>query len=373
MNKFLILPALFLTLTLAAAQPPNAPFESAKPGYRFSFPKDHGAHPGFRTEWWYFTGHLRSEEGEEYGYELTFFRQGNDHPEVLKNPSRWAPRQLYFAHFAVTDLPQKRFYYHDRISREAIGKAGAKTDRLEVWIDRWRAVQEGETIRLQAEEGLSGKESSGKLKIDLTLSPLKPPVVHGKEGISKKGEDEGQASHYYSLTRLETKGSLRIGGREEKVLGLSWMDHEFGSAILNSRQIGWDWLSIQLDDGTDVMLFQIRREEGAIDRESSGTIVAPDGRSRHLAAGDFTMTPVEHWKSAESGANYPVGWKIEVPSERLFLESQPALPDQELITSRSTRIVYWEGASRFRGTKRGEPIDGKGYIELTGYAAPLNE
>ncbi len=375
MNKGIVASlTFFLALSVASAEPPQGTFESAKPGYHFSFPKDHGSHPTFRTEWWYFTGQLQSGDGKEYGYELTFFRQGSDNPEVLKNPSRWAPRHLYLAHFAMTDIPQKRFYYHDRMSREAIGRAGAKTDRLEVWIDPWRAVQEGETIHLQAEEKpSSGKEAHGGWKIDLTLSPAKPPVIHGEDGISKKGEEAGQASHYYSFTRLETKGSLWIDGKEEKVTGASWMDHEFGSSILNSHQVGWDWFSIQLEDGSEYMFFQIRRDNGEKDRASSGTVVSPDGRSRHLTADQFTLTPVQYWKSPASRANYPVGWKIEIPSEQLSLESQPVLAEQELITSKSTRITYWEGASRFNGTKGGKPMTGKGYVELTGYAKPFNQ
>jgi len=365
-KRLLIFLVLLSTLCLGAARPP---FEFAEPGYQFAFPRDHGAHPAFRTEWWYFTGQLASG-GREFGYELTFFRQGSGNPAVLENPSRWAPRQLYLAHFAVTDPQRKRFFYTDQMSREALGKAGARPDRLEVWIDSWRADQEGETIRLRAGDERSGKDGEGG-KIDLSLSPSKPPVIHGEEGVSKKGEEPGQASHYYSFSRLETRGSLWVDGREEKVTGSSWMDHEFGSGILNRHQVGWDWFSIQLDDGNDYMLFQIRREKGARDRESSGTVIGPRGERRHLTAGEFTLTPIQYWKSGTTGANYPVGWKLEIPSERLSLESRPALPDQELITSNSTRISYWEGASRFQGTKGEKQVTGKGYIELTGYASPL--
>jgi predicted secreted hydrolase len=255
------------------------------------------------------------------------------------------------------------------MSREAIGNAGAAPDHLEVWIDRWRAVQEGKTIHLLAEE--KGSDASARWKIDLTLSPIKGPVVHGIEGISKKGEEKGQASHYYSFTRLETTGTIWINGKEERVRGWSWMDHEFSSSVLNPHQVGWDWFSIQLEDGSDYMLFQIRREKGEKDRVSSGTIIAPDGSRRHLTADEFIVTPLQYWKSPASRANYPVGWKIEIPSEHLSLESQPAIPQQELITAKSTRVAYWEGISRFRGTKSGKQITGKGYVELTGYAAPL--
>ncbi len=345
-------------------------FEDARPGYAYVFPRDHGSHPKFQIEWWYFTGNLESKDGKEYGYELTFFRRGIANPKVLENPSRWAVREIYLAHFAVTDPSEGRFHYQEKISREAIGKAGAKENRLEVWIDHWHAVQDGEQFRLRA-GGVFQKSEDWRIDLRLTLS--KPLVIHGKSGISRKGEEKGQASHYYSFTRLDTSGFLWVDGKEERVTGSSWMDHEFSTSILNPAQIGWDWFSIQLDDQSEVMIYQIRRKGGEKDPVSSGTIVFSDGRSRHLAADDFSLTPIQNWKSEESGAVYPVGWKIEIPSEQLVLTSKPLLQDQELITAASTRVTYWEGASRFEGTKAGKTISGKGYIELTGYAEPFTD
>lgn len=370
-----ILLLLFLVAPAFAERPVAAlsfrPFKSAQPGYRFSFPRDHGAHPDFKIEWWYFTGNLTSEE-KDYGYELTFFRRGVDPPQTEKNPSRWAIRDLYFAHFALTDGGGKRFYHTDKISREAIGKAGARPDRLEVWIDRWRAVQEEEgPIHLQAEA--EGEAEGSRWKIDLLLTSDKPLVLHGTDGISRKGGEPGQASHYISFTRLQTQGAISIDGKERPVSGLSWMDHEFSSSMLNKNQVGWDWFSIQLEDKREVMLYQIRTVEGGKDRFSSGTMIEPDGAIRHLPADAFILTPLRHWKSRKSGGDYPVAWRIEIPSERLILESEPLLEDQELITSKSTRVAYWEGASRFRGTKDGHSIEGKGYIEMTGYAEPFNK
>lgn len=349
----------------------SRPFEAAAPGYRFSFPRDHGAHPNFKTEWWYFTGNLTAD-GQAYGYELTFFRRGVDSPQTEKNPSRWAIRDLYFAHFALTDVEEKRFYYTDKISREAIGKAGASSDRLDVWIDRWRASQKSDgTLHLQAEaeEAAEGV----RWKIDLLLAPGKPLVIHGTDGISRKGGEPGQASHYLSYTRLKTTGTLSIDGKTRSVSGLSWMDHEFSSSMLNKNQAGWDWFSIQLEDEREVMLYQIRTVEGGKDPFSGGTIIEPDGTARHLSADAFTLTPLRNWKSKKSGGEYPVAWRIEIPSKRLTLESEPLLEDQELITSKSTRVAYWEGASRFQGTKEGKSIEGKGYIEMTGYAEPFNK
>ncbi|MBI3803658.1 MAG: carotenoid 1,2-hydratase [Nitrospirae bacterium] len=346
-------------------------FERAQPGYRFSFPRDHGTHPNFKIEWWYFTGNL-SSAGNEIGYELTFFRRGIDPPKGEENPSRWAVKDLYFAHFALTDGVGKRFFYTDKISREAIGKAGAQRDRLEVWIDRWRAVQETDgTIHLQAEA--EGETDRPGWKIDLLLTPEKPPVIQGSDGISRKGGEPGQASHYISYTRLQTEGTVSIGGKGQAVAGLTWMDHEFSSSMLNKNQVGWDWFSIQLKEGGELMLYQIRTIDGKRDPFSSGTVVHPDGTSRHLTADAFTLTPARYWKSPANSTSYPVGWKIEVPSEGLSLTSDPILDAQELITSKSTRVAYWEGASRFSGTRQGRPVTGKGYVELTGYDQPFGQ
>ncbi|WDT79659.1 MAG: hypothetical protein MPW14_21420 [Candidatus Manganitrophus sp.] len=370
----LILLLFFLAASDAAERQVAAlssrPFETAAPGYRFSFPRDHGAHPNFKTEWWYFTGNLTAD-GKAYGYELTFFRRGVDRPQTEKNPSQWAIRDLYFAHFALTDGEGKRFLNTDKISREAIGKAGAQQDRLEVWIDRWRAAQESDgTIHLQAE---AEEGEGGSWKIDLILAPEKTLVIHGTDGISRKGGEPGQASHYLSFTRLQTKGTLSIDGKERSVSGLSWMDHEFSSSMLNKNQAGWDWFSIQLENGREVMLLSNSDDRGGKDPFSGGTIVEPDGTARHLTADAFTLTPLRNWTSKKSGGEYPVAWRIEIPSEKLTLTSEPLLEDQELITSKSTRVAYWEGASRFQGTKEGKSIEGKGYIEMTGYAEPFNK
>lgn len=340
-------------------------FEKALPGYRFSFPRDHGSHPSYLIEWWYFTGNLQSEMGNAYGYELTFFRRGIENRFENKNPSRWTVRDIYLAHFAVTDIGGKNFYYDEKMSREAIGKAGAKEEKMDVWIDHWSLVQEGEAMLLRA--------GNDEFRIALALQPEKPLVIHGTEGISRKQAESDAATHYYSFTRLKTSGKLTTYGKEAAVSGLSWMDHEFGSSMLGEDQMGWDWFSIQLDDGSEYMFYQIRRRSGGKDEASSGTAVFPNGKTRHLSASDFSLTPLSHWKSQKSGGNYPIEWNISVPSEGLILTSEPVLAEQELITSKSTRVTYWEGASNFVGKKRGRPIAGKGYVELTGYAKDLKE
>jgi predicted secreted hydrolase len=375
MNNWRLIRLATLTLLLAfsslrAEAPAEKRFKDARPGYAYTFPRDHGSHSEFQIEWWYFTGNLESKGGTEYGYELTFFRRGIANPKVLENPSRWAVREIYLAHFAVTDPSGRRFHYQEKISREAIGKAGAKEDRLEVWIDHWQAVQEGDQMKLRAGGIFKNSED---WRIDLVLTPSKPLVIHGKSGISRKGEEEGQASHYYSFTRLDTTGLLWIDGKEEPVTGSSWMDHEFSTSILNPAQIGWDWFSIQLDDQSEVMIYQIRRKGGEKDPVSSGTIISPDGTVRHLKSDEFLLTSIQNWKSKNSGAVYPVSWRIEIPSEQLVLTSKPFLQEQELMTAASTRVTYWEGASHFKGTKAGKTISGKGYIELTGYAEPFTD
>ncbi|MFQ5598463.1 MAG: lipocalin-like domain-containing protein [Nitrospiria bacterium] len=358
---------LFVSVGFVWAEPgtEGTRFEKALPGYRFAFPRDHGSHPTYLIEWWYFTGNLQSKSGDAYGYELTFFRRGIENTFVEENPSRWTVRDLYLAHFAVSDLPKKRFFYEEKISRAALGKAGAKEGEMEVWIDRWSAVQEGETMRLIAGEGA--------FRIALELRPAKPLVIHGTEGVSRKGDALGDASHYYSFTRLMTEGSMVANGKEIAVTGLSWMDHEFGSSLLGADQVGWDWFSIQLDDGSDYMFYQIREKGGGKDAVSSGTAVAFDGTARHLRSEDFTLKPLSHWTSSKSGGAYPLVWEIALPSEGLVLRAEPAMDDQELMTDESTRVTYWEGASRFSGTKRGETVSGAGYIELTGYAGRLND
>ncbi|MGH7228322.1 MAG: lipocalin-like domain-containing protein, partial [Nitrospiraceae bacterium] len=221
----------------------DAGFRLASPGYTYRFPHDHGSHDEFRTEWWYYTGHLSTDSGRRFGYQLTFFRRGLDQEQVRANPSRWAIRHLYLAHFALSDLDKRRFRYAEKASRAGLGKAGAEAGRLRVWIDRWlteetSAQRDAHHLKASAEDFL----------IDLTLAPEKPPVVHGERGVSRKGDAPGQASHYYSLTRLGTTGALSIQGEPQAVTGLSWMDHEFGSADLAEDLVGWDWFSIQLDN-----------------------------------------------------------------------------------------------------------------------------
>ncbi len=329
----------------------------------WSFPRDHGAHPEYRTEWWYFTGNLEGAGGEAYGYQLTFFRVGiREAPLEPQNP--WSLRDLYLGHFAVTDEDRQTFRYEERVSREGPGLADASTEGLEVWLFDWSARMEGDAIRLEAHG--TGAD------LALLLTPRKPVVLHGEGGLSRKGPDPGQASYYASYTDLETQGTIRVaGGPRLSVTGTSWFDQEFGSNQLAEDQAGWDWFSVHLTDGRDLMIYRLRLKDGTVEPASSGTLVEPDGSTRHLTLSSFTLEALDHWESPRTGARYPVRWRLKVPDSSIDLTLEPLLLDQELVTEGSTGVVYWEGAVSGTGRSRGEPVLGTGYVEMTGYAGTL--
>ncbi|OGW47190.1 MAG: hypothetical protein A2V62_11795 [Nitrospirae bacterium RBG_19FT_COMBO_58_9] len=361
-------PLLFLAGSLLVVIPGFAAdtaqeFRVATKGYHYAFPRDHGSHEAFRTEWWYYTGQLTAKDGRPFGYQLTFFRRGMPHEQVKTLPSQWAVTQLYLAHFAVSDLRKGRFHYAEKISRAGLGKAGAADDRLHVWIDRWSVESPSATPDRQT---LQATEDD--LTLQLSVSPDKPLVLHGADGISRKGSAAGQASHYYSFTRLATTGQLTIGTESFDVTGTSWMDHEFGSAELGKDLVGWDWFSLQLDDQRELMLYRLRRADGSADPVSSGTLIDREGRGHHLSIGDFSLEPTSYWTSPTSKARYPQRWRLTIPSQQLSLELAPLMAEQELSTTRSTQVTYWEGAIEARGTSHEQPIHGQGYMELTGYA-----
>ena len=342
-------------------------WRAADPGYTLSFPRDHAAHPDHRIEWWYYTGNLRAADGRRFGYQLTFFRFGVDRRPV--NPSRWAVRDLYMAHFAVTDVERGEHHVAERLNRAGIGWAGASTDTLHVWNDGWSVTLDEDGGRVHQ---LAAASDDGSLVLDLRLDPAGPPVLHGVNGFSQKGAEVGNASHYYSFTRLRTTGNLLVDGEGVEVQGLSWMDHEFGTSFLEAAQAGWDWFSIQLDDGTDLMVYVMRRIDGARDSRSSGTLVSQAGVTP-LRVDDYRLTPGRRWTSPASGAAYPVAWRIEIPPHGIDLEVTAALDAQELETGQSTGVTYWEGAIDVRGTRDGVPVAGAGYLEMTGYAgAPMS-
>jgi predicted secreted hydrolase len=339
-------------------------YKPALPGRKLTFPADHYSHPDFKTEWWYYTGHLESESGKRYGYQVTFFRFGlrDRQGDVKDKPPYFT--DLYMAHFAVSDIGRKKSLFWERINRGYQEKAGAETDRYLVWNEDWKVGGDEKNHQIQV--------SDRGTELRLRLVSLKPPALHGQNGLSQKGEGEGRASYYYSLTRMKTEGEITIDGKREKVRGLTWMDHEFGSNQLREDQVGWDWFSLQLDDRTEFMLYLIRRKDGSPDPYSSGTLVKSDGTTKHLRLEDFQIGVLERWKSRKSGGNYPMKWKVTIPAEGVELEIVPEFTDQELITNRSTRVTYWEGAARINGMMRNKPIGGSGYVEMTGYVGKPN-
>jgi predicted secreted hydrolase len=333
---------------------------AAGPG-PLTFPADHGPHPDYQTEWWYYTGNLQTPDGRRFGYQLTFFRRALVPPTArMARASNWAADQIHMAHLALANVADGDFRALERFSRGAAGLAGARAVPFAVWLEDWSVFElEGGDWRLQATaEGLA---------LDLTLHDAKGPVLQGDQGYSRKGPEPGNASYYYSLTRLDTTGSVSLEGQTYVVTGLSWMDHEYSTSALSTGQLGWDWFSLQLDDGSELMVFQIRRDDGSIDPYSSGTLVEADGRTLHLEKGDFEIVVGATWRSPHTGAEYPAGWTVTVPAADLVLRLEPHLADQELNLS----YAYWEGAVRITGARNGRPLTGAGYVELTGYAASM--
>jgi len=334
----------------------DEPYRQAVPGYHYSFPRDHFDHREFRTEWWYYTGNVRDAAGRRFGFELVFFRQGERNAGA--NPSAWRVDDLYLAHLALTDVEGKRFYAHQRLNRAGPGIAGASFAERRIWNGNWSATWQGERQVLEA--------TADEFRFRIDLAPAKAAIVHGVSGVSQKGDAAGEASHYVSFTRLTVTGYLAVDGRQHAVNGTAWMDHEWFTNQLYQEQAGWDWFSAQLDNQTELMLFQLRRRDGSLDRHSAGTYVDTSGRPRHLSREDFALTPVRYWRSARTGANYPVEWRIEVPALRLKLELHAALDNQELVSEDNAGPTYWEGAVSYSGSAKGV-----GYLEMTGYDRPV--
>jgi predicted secreted hydrolase len=346
-------------------------FARARPGYAMEFPRDHGPHPDFYLEWWYFTGNVRSTDGEDYGYQFTIFRNALAPPNSADSfelgiperdteppvSSEWATRQLFSAHLAISHPSGDRFLSTERIARGAAGLAGAgvSDDGLEVWVEDWslEGAPDLSLLRIHAEDPEFG--------LSLTLQPTKPIFLQGDGGYSPKGLGEGQASHYYSVTRLATEGMIRVGGDTARVAGQSWFDREWSTSLLSEDQSGWDWFSLQLDQEEDLMFFRLRSATG--DDYVDGSLVGPDGTGLPLDPARVRTRATEFWRSPVTNIEYPTRWTMSVPERGLELVIEAVLPDQEL----ETRVRYWEGAVRVTGTRRGMPLSGRGYVELTGY------
>jgi predicted secreted hydrolase len=354
--------------TAAMARAADAEFRPAAPGYAWSFPRDHSTHPGYRNEWWYFTGQLEAvdEPSRTFGYQLTFFRVGLV-PSPPSFDSPWTTANLVMVHAALSDLAGGAHPFSEVLWREipylggfpsypahplAWARAPAGTD------GRWTLDLRGDAFELAVEDRTRG------LGYRLTARPERPLVFQGPGGLSRKAEAEGYASLYYSFTRLATEGTVTVGGRTWRVRGRSWMDRELGSSQLAPRQVGWDWFGLQLADGRDLTLYVLRREDGAVDF-ARATLVGADGAVRWLTARDFAVRATATWTSPVTGARYPAAWRVEVPSAGLALDVLPALADQEDRAALAGGVFYWEGAVRVRDLA-GKPA-GEGYVELTGY------
>lgn len=325
------------------------------------FPRDHGAHYDYQTEWWYVTGEAKDASGREFGWQFTIFRRGLNPEPVDSRESSLRPRHAFAGHFAIADIKNKKFIHTDRLRRSGLGLASASDSDMNLVLEDWSMVRSGAGgIRIIA------TDTANKARIDLSLSPSRPPILHGKNGYSQKGPEPGNASAYVSFTRLATKGTIGVDGVDFDVSGESWFDHEFGTSQLGGGANGWDWFGLRLDDGRELMLYGLRRAQGDYLAYSGGTIVYQDGRSRSLASGDFTMEAAAFWTSPRTKAVYPSQWKLRVPSEKIEISVQSMLDDAELETGGTTAITYWEGPVRVSGS-----VTGRGYMELTGYAGSV--
>ena len=360
------------------------------PGYAFEFPRDHFAHPSFDSEWWYYTGNLSTAAGRHFGFELTFFRrartragagteaeagtEANARTEAgaaaASEPSAWDLDQVWLAHFTVTDTFEERFLVAERVNRSGPGLAGADAGQRRIWNGNWsvewRPGGAGRPIQT-----LTATHPDAALR--LTLEPRKPVVVHGRDGVSRKVAGDPRAvSHYLSFTRLAAAGTIALAGEELAVSGLAWMDHEFFSDYPMEDKVGWDWMSIQLDDGTDLMLFGLRDAAGRHGPDVTGTLVDPDGGARRVRWGGAALRPGRRWRSGATGAEYPVEWRVAVPDLDLRLDLRPRIDGQEVFAERGLLPPYWEGAILVSGEREGRPAAGVGYLEMTGYAERLD-
>jgi predicted secreted hydrolase len=373
--------AFFLFVGLTAAVVPLFSFHAAADDAdvylavtgpcRLAFPADHGAHPGYRTEWWYYTGNLATPGGRPFGFQVTIFRRQigptGDRRSWPEPSSAWRTQQLYLGHIALSDISGRQHLFAEDMSRGALGLAGVIQTGVDttVFLKSWKIDIGPRVQRLQA--------ATEAFAIDLDLVPLKSPVLHGDQGYSRKGDTAERASCYYSFTRLKTEGTIRLHDRELAVSGLSWMDHEFSSADLQPGIVGWDWFSLQLDNGTELMLYRLRQEDGQPNPASSGTLVGADETIRHLSTNEVKLTVVDHWQSPHSKGRYPAAWQVTVSSAKLSLSVVPNLADQEMRTPGSTAVTYWEGSVAITGEMAGRPVKGKGYVELTGYARAFEQ
>ena len=349
-----------IALSKAMGDTKDEGFDKAINKIKFNFPEDHGPHTGFKTEWWYFTGSLTTKDNKKFGYQFTIFRSALSKTETARN-SEWNSNQIYMSHFAVTDISDNEFFFEERFSREGNKLAGAQSAPFKVWLEDWQISEtgDGESFGLP---DLNIKAKNDKAEINFKLKSVKPAVLQGDSGLSQKGKQPGNASYYYSYTRLETEGKIILDGKEFEVSGYSWMDREWSTSALSEDQKGWDWFALQLDDSTELMYYQMRKNDGSPDIFSKGILIEKDGTSRAVKKEDLVLEVTDNW-TGPSGEKYPSGWRMKIPSMNIDLKITPSVKDQLMNVS----IRYWEGSVMIEGIKNNLNISGKGYAELTGY------
>ena len=336
----------------------NAGFERVLGPRPLEFPRDHGAHPGYRHEWWYVTGHLRSPEGVWRGFQLTFFRYGLV-PGQAASLSKWRSNQWVLAHFAVSDPATGKFHHDARTSRAALELAGFSESDAHLWLGDWQLARD-------PTDGSWSLAAAGKdATLRLRLAPAKPLVLQGDRGYSAKSSEPGNASHYYSLPRLSGRGHLRLEGLEHPVEAEAWLDHEWGTSGLGPAQAGWDWFALQLEDGRELTFYRLRLQDGGTDPHSRGLLVAADGKAEALGHDAVQLHPLRWWQSPASGLRYPVAWEVAIPSRSLAFRLEPVFDAQEWADG----LRYWEGAVAVSDAASGAAV-GRGYLELTGYGPP---
>jgi len=349
-----------VSLSKAMGDVENEDFSKAVEKRKFVFPDDHGPHPDFRTEWWYFTGNLVSDDGKEFGYQFTIFRSALS-KETSERNSEWNSNQIYMAHFAVTDIDGNKFYFDERFSREGNNLAGAQASPFIVWVEDWQIIQVQNEVLFDLPI-INVMAKTENFEIDFILESVKPFVLQGDEGLSQKGKQPGNASYYYSYTRLKTEGKIILEGKEFSVNGFSWMDREWSTSALSEDQAGWDWFALQLDDNTEIMYYQMRKNDGTPDIFSKGVYVNKDGTSQLLKKEDVILNVNDYWESP-TGEKYPSGWRLRIPAKEIDINITPAIKNQLM----DVAVRYWEGSVKIDGTKSGSRILGRGYVEMTGY------
>ena len=358
--------SLFYLTSLPLAASESEGYLSVTGPCNLEFPEDHGAHPDYRTEWWYYTGNLQARNGDRYGFQLTFFRSRVSPPGTEKKwppqTSAWRTPQVYLAHAAISDISGKQHRLDEDMSRGALGLAGVNQSEgsTKVYLKNWSTRIEPDSHRLDV--------VASDFSIALSFKPGKPIVLHGDRGYDLKGSTPERASCYYSFTRLEGQGRISIGDEEVLVTGTAWMDHEFSTATLEPGIIGWDWFSLQFSDYSEIMVYQLRTEKGGLHAASSGTYINADGIAHKIGKEEIKIDVLDTWYSKQSGARYPVSWRLQIKSLALDARITSYLPDQEMRTLQTTGVTYWEGSVSIAGSKNKIPITGNGYVELTGYA-----